>query len=231
MEFMKLDPTNQLREWLGDEKYTKGSKLPSERALAEELGITRPLLRKALSKLEAENLIWRHIGKGTFVGTRPVEDQDFSNGVAEVTSPSEVMEVRLMLEPRKASIAALKSTQQEHQNLDHCIKKSIYAADISDFEKWDGALHYSIAASTKNELLISIFRLINSARDEKVWGQLKAASLTSVRRQNYIRQHTEIVEAIKERNSNKAQEAMYIHLITVQKNMFGVENHNRITNL
>ena len=77
---MKLDPTNQLREQLGDEKYTKGSKLPSERALAEELGITRPLLRKALSKLEAENLIWRHIGKGTFVGTRPVEDQDFSNG-------------------------------------------------------------------------------------------------------------------------------------------------------
>ena len=66
---MKLDPTNQLREWLGDGKYTKGSKLPSERALAEELGITRPLRRKALSKLEAENLIWRHIGKGTFVGT------------------------------------------------------------------------------------------------------------------------------------------------------------------
>ena len=93
---MKLDPTNQLREWLGDEKYTKGSKLPSERALAEELGITRPLLRKALSKLEAENLIWRHIGKGTFVGSRPIEEQDFSNGVAQVTSPSEVMEVQYL---------------------------------------------------------------------------------------------------------------------------------------
>ena len=220
MEFMKIDPTNQLREWLGDGKYPKGRKLPSERALAEELGITRPILRKALSSLEAESLIWRHIGKGTFVGSRPVEEQDYSNGVAQVTSPSEVMEVRLMLEPRIASISALKSTQQEHHHLDLCIKKSISAAGIADFEKWDSALHQSIAASTKNALLISIFKLINSARDEKVWGQLKAASLTFERRQNYILQHTKIVEAIKERNSKKAQDAMHNHLQTVQKNMF-----------
>ena len=220
MEFMKLDPTNLLKEWLRDGQYPKGSKLPSERALAEELGITRPILRKALSSLEAESLIWRHIGKGTFVGSRPVVEQDYSTGVTQVTSPSEVMEVRLMLEPRIASISALKSTQQEHQHLDLCIKKSISAVGVADFEKWDGALHQSIAASTKNVLLISIFKQINSARDEKVWGQLKAASLTFERRQNYILQHTKIVEAIKERNSNKAQESMYNHLITVQKNMF-----------
>ena len=41
-----------------------------------------------------------------------------------------------MLEPRIASISALKSTQQEHHHLDLCIKKSISAAGIADFEKW-----------------------------------------------------------------------------------------------
>ena len=221
MKTREYEPAALLRQWLENGRFVSGERLPAERALAESLGVTRPVLRKALSLLEAENLIWRHIGKGTFAGPRPAEKQESANEVTQVTNPSEVMEVRLVLEPQIAGIAALKSTQQEHNHMDLCIKKSMTAVNTAEFEKWDGALHEAIATSTKNALLISVFKLINSARDEEVWGQLKAASLTNERRKNYILQHTDIVNAIKERNATKANKAMYRHLAIVQKNMFG----------
>ena len=122
MKTREYEPAALLRQWLENGRFVSGERLPAERALAESLGVTRPVLRKALSVLEAENLIWRHIGKGTFAGPRPAEIQENANEVTQVTNPSEVMEVRLVLEPQIAGIAALKSTQQEHNHMDLCIK-------------------------------------------------------------------------------------------------------------
>src|SRR6201996_1254298 len=88
-----------------------GSKLPAERALARELGITRSVLRTGLERLEADGLIWRHVGKGTFIGRPRRTGQsgrsiDFEN----LMNPQDLMEVRMFLEPPAAALATMRAT-------------------------------------------------------------------------------------------------------------------------
>ena len=61
----------RLRALLDDSSFEAGQRLPPERELAARIGIGRRALRRALEVLEAEGRIWRHQGKGTFLGSRP----------------------------------------------------------------------------------------------------------------------------------------------------------------
>ena len=63
----------QLRAFLAQAPLSVDSRLPPERELCQQLGVSRGELRKALATLEAEGQLWRHVGKGTFIGARPAE--------------------------------------------------------------------------------------------------------------------------------------------------------------
>ena len=141
--------------------------------------------------------------------------------IAEFTNPAEIMEVRLVIEPKIAAIAALRATPDDIDRMENALAKSTAALDSVTFEKWDGALHEAIAASTGNALLISFFKAVNSLREDKLWGSLKEASLNRSRQELYGRQHRNLVEAIHDRNAAKAEKVMRIHLEEVQKNLLG----------
>ena len=61
-----------LQAYLAGLSLPDSGRLPPEREMAEALGVSRPALRKALAALEAEGQLWRHVGKGTFLGPRPL---------------------------------------------------------------------------------------------------------------------------------------------------------------
>jgi len=211
----------RLRELLQSGRYPKESRLPPERELSVELGISRSGLRKALSVLEAENLIWRHVGRGTFAGPRTMEKHESRFMVAEITNPAEVMEVRMVFEPKMAAIAALRATPGSLEKMANALVKSEAATDSVSFEIWDGALHQAIAASTGNSLLISLFEAVNSLRQDNLWGRLKEASFSRSRHQSYCRQHRKLVDAIMDRDAVTAERTMRTHLEAVQKNLLG----------
>ena len=79
-------------------RFPEQSKLPPERVLAKELKVTRTSLRKALALLEAQGEIWRHVGKGTFVGSPPIEETLELSFLKRSTNPMEIMEMRLVIE-------------------------------------------------------------------------------------------------------------------------------------
>jgi DNA-binding FadR family transcriptional regulator len=211
----------RLRELLQSGHYLKEGRLPPERELSVELGISRTALRKALSVLEAENLIWRHVGRGTFVGSRTMGKHAARFLAAEITNPAEIMEVRMVFEPKMAAIAALRATPGNLEQMTNALVKSEAATDPLSFEVWDGALHLTIAASTGNSLLISFFDAINSLREDKLWGRLKEASFNRSRHQSYCRQHRKLVVAIMDRDAVTAEQVMRTHLESVQKNLLG----------
>ncbi|MEW6670796.1 MAG: FCD domain-containing protein [Thermodesulfobacteriota bacterium] len=211
----------RLRELLQSGRYPKESRLPPERELSVKLGISRAALRKALSVLEAENLIWRHVGQGTFVGPRSKGKHAGRFMAAEITNPAEIMEVRLVFEPKMAAIAALRATPGNLEQMTNALLKSEAATDPVSFEVWDGALHQAIASSTGNSLLISFFEAISSLREDKLWGRLKEASFSRSRHQSYCRQHRELVQAIIDRDAAAAERQMRSHLEAVQKNLLG----------
>jgi len=211
----------RLRQLLQSGSFPKESRLPPERELSVELGLSRAALRKALSVLEAENLIWRHVGRGTFVGPRTRGKHAAGVMVAESTNPAEIMEVRIVLEPKIAAIAALRATPGNREEMTNALAKSEAATDPASFEVWDGALHHAIAESTGNSLLISLFEAINGLREDTLWGRLKEASFSRSRHQYYCQQHRNLVDAIMDRDAVVAERMMRAHLETVQKNLLG----------
>jgi len=222
MEISGRDPVQQIKDLFEIDRLQPQDRLPPERILAERLNLPRSAVRKALAVLEEEGRIWRHVGRGTFVGARPNDEQTVLTTVMAETNPSEIMEARLVLEPKLASLAALKATIKDLDRMDTYLNRSVEAAAISDFEHWDSLLHSAVAKASGNSMLYSLFQVVNNTRQDALWGRLKEASLTPDRRKHYCQQHEEIVKALKNRDATKAEEAMQTHIETVQGHLLSL---------
>ena len=225
MKNSERDILERLREMLVSDRFATPKRLPPERTLASDLGISRAVLRKALATLEREGKIWRHVGRGTFIGSPQETIPEDISQVSAATNPAEIMEARLILEPKLASVASLRATKNELADMEVCLKRSREAVDPAAFEKWDERLHWSIAKATDNSLLISLFTVIQKMRQSNIWGSLKEASLTNVRRKIYYQQHRNLVEALKDRNAVKAEQFMREHLEMVRKHLLDLPHH------
>ncbi len=212
----------RLNRMIVDGQIPEQSKLPPERELARELDVTRSSLRKALSLLEAEGKIWRHVGKGTFVGNPPTEKTLQISSLTRFTNPMEIMEVRLVIEPRLAGFAAIRATPAMITKMYRCIEKSELATDIGAYELWDATLHRTIAEAAHNSLLLSVLNIVNEMRKDKLWGQLKESAVTPEKMIAYSSQHHECIEAIENRNAAKAEHLMTIHLELVKDDLLSV---------
>lgn len=212
----------RLNGMIADGRIPEQSKLPPERELARELDVTRSSLRKALSLLEAEGKIWRHVGKGTFVGNPPTEKTFHLSSLTRFTNPMEIMEMRLVIEPRLAGFAAIRATPAMITKMCRCVEKSNLSTDIAAYELWDATLHRTIAEAAHNSLLLSVLNIVNEMRKDKLWGQLKKSAVTPEKMIEYSAQHQECIEAINDRNVMRAERAMVQHLELVKKDLLSV---------
>ena len=213
------DATTKLRKLLDSNRFPPQSQLPAERQLCIDLDLSRSALREGLEILEAEGRIWRHIGKGTFVGSKPVGERGSLAMVSTQTNPIEVLDTRLILEPALARLAALHATEADIANMRYLIDKSEAARDAETWELWDGTLHRAIAQATHNNLLISIFDAFNAIRKQENWRRLREASQTPDRLHIYRAHHREFVDAISHRDVDLAETMMRRHIEAVRNNM------------
>jgi len=210
---------DQLSRLISSGRFPEQSKLPPERELAIELNVTRAILRKALGVMEAEGKIWRHVGRGTFVGYPPVDNKSSTYFLTRSTNPMEIMETRLVVEPRLASFAAIRATPSEIAKLYRFLEKSELATDTHTYELWDGTLHRTIAEAAHNNLLLSVFNGVNAMRRDKLWGRLKKSAVTPAKMIEYTTQHRSCIEAIESRSAAKAERTMARHLEMVKKDL------------
>lgn len=209
-----------LRAFLERRGLTNHARLPPERALARELGVSRNRLRTGLAELERQGAIWRHVGKGTFVGPATGTRAEAAVRSTALTSPREIMEARLALEPAHARLAAFRATTEDFERLDTCLANGS-AGDIEAFRRWDMKLHLAVSRATGNTLLASLFDHIHSDRTRYFWGQLGKQMLTERRITLYNRHHRAIIEAIRARDPDGAEAAMRTHLEAVREQIFG----------
>jgi DNA-binding FadR family transcriptional regulator len=209
----------KLRRHLLTAENSDHKRLPPERQLAEKLGMSRSSLRQALAALEKEGLIWRHVGKGTFAGSRPFLAADTFRDITSSTSPNEIMEARLVLEPKLASIAAMRATPAEIKQMTQILKRASSTMDVLSYERWDGLFHRTIAEASRNSFLITTFNMLNATREEKFWGRLKSKRLRPDRIAKYNQQHRVILNAINNRDFDAADRAMIVHLEQVKSDL------------
>jgi DNA-binding FadR family transcriptional regulator len=204
-----------------------GSRLPTERQLAADLGITRTGVRHALAALEADGRISREVGRGTFLravtapsadGGAPAERGPL---VATDFAPADVMTIRRLLEPQAMPLVAIWATARDFGEMERCLAGGDAAASFEEFETWDLALHRCIIGAAHSPLLAALYGLVESARHGQVWGDLKRRSTSTQRRQLYQEDHRAIVTALRVRDSDAAVEAMRVHLSRVAEHLLG----------
>ncbi|MDR3033035.1 MAG: FCD domain-containing protein [Kitasatospora sp.] len=224
MRLAELILTEAVRAGLGP-----GSRLPTERKLSVDLGVTRSSIRHALDLLQARGRISREVGRGTFLLDGPqglppdpsvaatrVGDQDRPAAAATADfAPADVMAVRRLLEPPAMSLVVAWATTADLEQMDRCLAGGDGAASYEEFEVWDLALHRTIMAASHSPLLVALYASVEAARHGQVWGDLKRRSASPEHREQYQADHRAIVSALHARDSARAVEAMRVHVARV----------------
>ncbi len=211
-----------LRAFIEAGRFASGDRLPPERELMVELGVTRTALRKALDRLEHEGRIWRHVGKGTFIASeagsdRPGRLSELSNRV----TPYQMMRARLSLEPSIAREAAINASDAEVRKITAARDGATRASDWDAYEAEDDAFHRRIAEATGNVLLLDLFDQLNTVRRAVAWNTVTRQSTRPSREHASFVEHDRIVDAIVSRDPSEAFAAMRDHLNSVSTRLFG----------
>lgn len=180
-------------------------RLPAERALAEQLGVNRYVLRKALIALRTSEQIPasqpRNPGKRR---GRP----GGAGGIADLTSPAELWEVRLSLEPEIARLAAVRGTAAEIEMIRAVHARSEPAVFDLDI---DIDFHRAIAVASHNALALHLMeQVMEVTRDTAFRAKFPAYTAESG-----WRHHQMLVDAICSRHASEAEEAMRLHLTAI----------------
>lgn len=210
----------QMRAFIAQGDFGPDDRLPPERSLCDTLGVGRAQLRKAFSVLEAEGAIWRHVGRGTFVGDGRNLKLESIDTVAKHTTPREVMRARLALEPQIAREAAIHATLADVDGLRRIDEKSRAAQTWREYEASDNQLHRQFAASAHCAPLAVLFDQLNALRRAVVWGRLRPRRSRPPIEHHSYGEHARIIAAISERDSDAAEREMRRHLQSVSAGLF-----------
>lgn len=205
----------QLRELMQQGALRPDDRLPPERELAKRFGVSRATVRHALSVLQAVGLIESRVGAGTFTRGDPatLNVTNLASALrAAQGSLIEQLELRRLIEPQVASLAAERATPEDLDDLGrYLIEQDLHAADPLFIEA-DSAFHLVIARSTKNGLLVKmvegIHELLRESR-ELSWRAGGGA--------RPLEEHRRIDEAIRRRDSHAAYDAMMDHVLGVER--------------
>lgn len=219
---MKRDQVlERLRGVLAAEAPLIGDRLPNERALAALLACSRQTLRGALSTLEAEGEVWRHVGQGTFRGPRPPGRALRDQLLVEITGPNDLMEARLLIEPEVASAAAAGPTRGQLQLLRERVLVGRQARSRSECEDADSAFHRAIAEVAGNPVLIGVLNYLADTRRRAAWQREWDRTYLRIGVDEFTGKHSDqhqsIVDAIEARDRDRARTAMREHLRAIAR--------------
>lgn len=209
----------QIQESIINGGLKPGDKLPAERQLAEQLGISRIVIREAMKTLEERGLVKVMSGSGTYVSQADPQMISQSIGLLVHQSTSSfdhLNEVRRMLEIEIAGLAAERATAEDIEALDDALHEmEIVIADLSehperfeDYVEVDLAFHNTLAKATQNPLLLVLLEPISDLLLEL----RRVASSAPGALEDAVTGHRRILDQVRARNVSGSREAMRAHL-------------------
>ncbi len=199
-------------------EFASGDKLPTESAIMEMTGVSRTVVREALSRLQASNLVETRHGIGTFVLDASAKSV---LQVSQVNLPTlrdvvSIMEVRLSLETEAAGLAALRRTDEHlavmQQSL-HAFKTAIGKPGDSAVNP-DMAFHEEIAKATGNHYFVDMLHQLGQAIIPRT--RINVVPDDAEKTASYLRkvnrEHERILAAIRQQDAEAARAAMRDHL-------------------
>jgi len=210
---------SKLRRAIVEGDYSFRERLPSERQLAELFGVARGTIRSALHQLQEMNLLTRQAGSGSFVCYRGFADHE---DIAEMTSPLELIEVRIAIEPSMARLAVVNANAQDIDRMGDVLDRSEKTeTDPEKFSTLDEAFHLSLAECARNPLMLWLYRHINAIRGHSQWMTRKDRVLTPQKIRAYNKQHRKVFTAISRRDVEDAAKSIRDHLTRARSDLLG----------
>ncbi|MNE46231.1 HTH-type transcriptional regulator LutR [compost metagenome] len=196
-----------IRDKILDGTFLPGSRLPSERDLAAQLGVSRPAVREAIGSLQNEGLVATRHGSGTYVTKSegavraPLQERAIEMRPEADLSPVATLEVRMILEPAIARLAAKRSKRDPLA--EQYLAEMADVHDLSDpvqqdlWKESDRLFHRQLAAMTLDPLIIKIADVIADTMEQPLWNRLRDDGIFDPERISlYVAEHRMIYEAI-----------------------------------
>ncbi len=210
----------KIKDMLEKGRLKSGDQLPGERELSEVFQVSRSSVREALRTLETQGFLESRQGDGTYIASKPVESlvSPLASAIfSEKDSQMELFEMRRLIEPRLAHLAAERATQEEIAMMEQALvlqEEAVARGETgTDVDK---SFHYIMAKATKNKVLL---RLTDSMRDLLAESRDKYLQVEG-RPDKSILRHRQVLDAIKARDGELAAQVMLEHVLDIEECLF-----------
>lgn len=203
----------QLRALIGSGEFPPGSRLPAERDLAKQLGVSRPSVREALIALEVEGWVEVRTGSGVYVLQRAAAQAARPEVPATEWGPLELLRARRVVEGEIAALAATQGKRRQIDAIAAAIATMHADADAGVQPRaGDRAFHVAVAEAAGNVVLLETVQTFWDARRGPLFERLgdHFESVPSWRKA--VAEHEQVYEAIRAHDAAAAREAMQHHL-------------------
>jgi DNA-binding FadR family transcriptional regulator len=206
----------QLSDLIAAGEFLPGQRLPAERELAKQFGVSRPPVREALIALEVEGKVEVRVGAGVFVakpGPTPLASVS-----EEGEGPFELIRARRLIEGETAACAAREATEAEIADIREAVQelrrseRGSHSADPADRD-----FHLAIARATHNGPLLAVVTMLWDQGRGTVWKQMERHFQTPALRAATLRDHEAVLEAIEAHDARAARKTMRRHLSRVAR--------------
>jgi GntR family transcriptional regulator, transcriptional repressor for pyruvate dehydrogenase complex len=191
-----------------------GARLPSEKEMSERFGVSRTVIREAVSRLKSEGLVEAHQGKGAFVRAAgpDVPFRIARRGADSVSSILQIVELRTGIEAEAAALAAERRTGAELRAIERALRTLDRCAGGEEGVEADQAFHRAIARATGNPHYVALWDFIGrfltrAMRVTRAYEARHAELVTQVKRE-----HEALARAIARRDPEAARSAARQHL-------------------
>ena len=211
---------NQIREMIDHGRLQPGDRLPAERKLAEQFGVSRTTVREGIKILSESGFLTSRQGAGTFV-SRPDDGARGGSLIDAVLSGNhdlqDVFEVRKMLEPEIAALAARNGSPDAKTRLEAILMEQEQAIDSGESGAGiDQRFHQALAEASGNPVLREMVSALHEG-----FSRSRAEEVQSPQRQKAsLAAHRAIVEAVRNGHAMQAERAMREHLDEVERIIF-----------
>ena len=229
----------EIEKQILDGALRPGDRIPSERQLAEDFGVSRPSIREAIQKLVAKGLLITRHGGGTTVTDKL--EAPFVNPWQDMVKDhpmlhSDILEVREMLEGQAAELAAQRATDVDMARLDQAFAELDEAYANKDLDKSiaaDVAFHQAIAEASHNVLIGHLTASLMRVIHDHVTNNLKHSHTRPAQWEQLRSQHRTIWKAIKANKADKASLAAKEHSIYIRESIEinALDEHRRLSAL
>ncbi|MBW8783057.1 MAG: FadR family transcriptional regulator [Novosphingobium sp.] len=210
------DLARTLRRELAEGRYPVGSRLPAERELATQFGVSRPTVREAIIALEVQGLVEVRVGSGAYVLRLP--------GKADVPgfdiSAIELTEARMLFEGEAAALAATQISDDEIAEIERLVHEIAREnQDPKGSVQADHAFHLAIARATRNKAVLEAVERLWMLRSNSPEAALLHAKARTANIKPVVDEHTAVLEALRRRDPEAARTAMRAHLSAVLESL------------